>query len=349
MGQIPLQDARNLFTKAIADVYKEKSMPTGFLKSFFTAKEFMTKEISIEVERGFEKVAVDVTRGTLGNRNSFSKSTEKIFVPPYFREFFDATELDLYDRMFGESSVNEMVFGQFVSSVAEKLQVMQAKIERAYELQCASVLTTGILTLADGSTIDFKRKGASIVDESGTTWATGTNSPYETIKKGGDFLRKAGKMAGGTVNVLLGDAAYTALLDNAIVQKRSDIKNWSMDSIVPAQRMAVGSVYHGTVDAGSYKANLWTYPQFYTNAGGVDTAYLDTKKIIIMPETPRFLLAYAAVPQLISSKNPMPQKGAFIFGDYMDEREGTHVYDIKSAGVAIPVAVDQIYTAKVLA
>jgi len=100
---IAITDARNLFTKKLVAVYLEQPRVFGFLRSFFKTDESDTKEVSIEVQRGTEKEAVDVMRGTEGNRNNMSKSTEKIFVPPYFREYFDATELDLYDRMFGSN------------------------------------------------------------------------------------------------------------------------------------------------------------------------------------------------------------------------------------------------------
>jgi len=45
----------------------------------------------------------------------------------------------------------------------------------------------------------------------------------------------------------------------------------------------------------------------------------------------------------------MPVKGKFVVSDYTDERNATHIFDVKSAGVAIPVGVDQIYTVKVIA
>jgi len=33
-----------------------------------------------------------------------------------------------------------------------------------------------------------------------------------------------------------------------------------------------------------------------------------------------------------------------VYGEFMDERKAVHDFDVQSAGVAIPVAVDQIYT-----
>ena len=84
---IPATEARSRFTKAVLSTYKEMSVPTSFLKSFFKTSVKSTLNLSIEVERGFEKIASDVVRGTEGNRNSFGKSSEKIFTPPYFNEY----------------------------------------------------------------------------------------------------------------------------------------------------------------------------------------------------------------------------------------------------------------------
>ena len=71
MAQISTQDARGVFTQALIAVYKERTAPKAFLRSYFTTKEVSTLQLSIEVQRGTEKIAVDVERGTEGNRNQF--------------------------------------------------------------------------------------------------------------------------------------------------------------------------------------------------------------------------------------------------------------------------------------
>jgi hypothetical protein len=40
--------------------------------------------------------------------------------------------------------------------------------------------------------------------------------------------------------------------------------------------------------------------------------------------------------------------GEYVVSEYLDDRKMTHDIDIRSAGIAIPVAVDQIYTAQVV-
>lgn len=348
MGSISTVDARPLLTKALADVYKERISPLGFLRSFFMNKEFTTRFISIQVQRGSEKVAVDVERGTEGNRNTLSKSTEKIFDPPYYSEYLDATELHLYDILFGSKSIDSGAFAQFVEELSDGMHMLQDKIERAYELQCAQVIETGIVQLEAGINIDFKRKAASLVDGSATPWTDDANNPMDQIKAGCEFLRKTGKAQGTVFNIIMGSSAKAAFDGNQNVIDTANLRRVDNLNIRMPQRNSVGGTTHGEFSAGDYVIRLWTYPEFYENSSGTVTPYINSKKIIILPEAPRFSLSFAAVPQLLT-EGQQPRKGAFIISDYKDERRKKHDFVIESAGVAVPVAVDQIYTRQVVA
>lgn len=348
MGSISTTDAKALFTKMLIDVYKERPQTTGFLRSFFPDKVEMTKELSIEVQRGTEKVASDVIRGSIGNRNTFSRSTEKIFIPPYLREYFDATDLSLYDRLFGSTSIDSGIFTAFLEQVAEKLGMCQDKMERRHELMCAEVLLSGIVKYDKGTSVDFHRKSTSNIDKgAGDYWTTGTVNPITDIANGAKFIRQEGKTQGGVYNMILGGDAYDAFLENDIVKERYDIRDYDLGNIREPQRKSTGGTLHGRVSAGSYKFNIWTYPEYYENSSDVVTPYLDEDKMVILPENPRFKFGFAAVPQLATVGGGV-KKGKFIFGDYVDERKASHEYDVKSCGLPIPVAVDQIYTAKVV-
>lgn len=358
MGSIATQDARGLFTKMLIAVYKEMTRPTTFLRSFFRNVESDTKELSIEIQRGTEKFAVDVLRGTEGNRNDFSRSSEKIFVPPYYREFFDATDLDFYDRLFGSAGgqVEALTFQTWLEKVGEKLRLLQDKIERSYERQCAQVFSTGIVQLVNGDNIDFKRKAASLVDVGAARYfSAGTSDPINELKLGAKFIRTAGKATGGVLNVIFGELAFDSFLNNAKVTARADIRNFKLDEISGPQRNAAGGVLHGRVSAGSWEINIWTYPEFL-DVAGASTPYVNDKEMIILPTLPNFVLGFASVPKIFRDMNnaEFPEfiqqvRAAFVIGNYIDARSDKHVFDIKSAGIAIPVAVDQIYTAQVLA
>jgi len=350
MAYLSAQEARSKFTRAVLATYRETSLPTSFLRSFFRTQVKSTLNLFIEVQRGYEKVAADVVRGSDGNRNDFGKSTEKGFTPPYYNEYFDVTQLDSYRRLFltnGQISAEE--FGEFTAEVAQKLQMLQAKIERAYEKMCADSFETGVITLKDGTTIDFKRKGDSIYNATGNTWATGTNNPITDIERGCNFIRQEGKVQGGRYNIIMGSEALNAYLGNTIAQKRADIRTWSLDSIAMPQRNSVGGTLHGEISVGSYKANVWTYPEFYDNESGDSTPYINPKKIIILPESTRFDFGYAAVPQLPTVNGGRVIAAPFVMYDFPDERKSAHDFGLKSAGLSILTAVDQVYTAQVVA
>jgi len=274
-----LTTARAQFTKKLQDVYQERIRPTTFLRSFFPSKTSPTKYVSIEVERGFEKIAVDVLRGTEGNRNMFSKSTEKIFEPPIWREYFDATQLDLYDRVLGsQGDAQAPLFAALMNTVADRLGMLQDKIERAKEKQCAEVLISGVVSVTQGTNIDFKRKAASIVDltSSGGYWAT-NNDVFAQFEAAGNFLRTVGKSGDGVFNVVLGATALTDLYANTKFLARQNLFNMALDAVVGPVRNSTGAAFHGTISAGPYKFQLWSYPQYYdATSGGASTRIFPT-------------------------------------------------------------------------
>ena len=350
---IPTVDATALYTKNLVAVYNEMTTVTGFLRSFFRTDLALTREVSIAVRRGTEKVAVDVKRFQEGNRNIFSHSDEKIFLPPMYWEYLEMTNHRLYEVVVGAIANGDggNFFAGLVQEQARDFFELQKKIERAIEIQCAQVFDTGIVQLQNSANIDFKRKAASLVDKgSGNYWATGTISPYDDLENGANFLRQIGKAQGAVFNVLMGSEALRDFLSNTIVKERADILRYNLDTIDTPQRDAVGSSFHGEVSAGAYRFRIWTYPEFYDNSAGVSTAYINTKKAIILPENPSdFVVSYGLVPQLIDDNGTVPQNGEYLIQESRDTLQASHQMHIKAAPIAVPVSVDQIYTVQVVA
>jgi hypothetical protein len=358
MAQIATTDARNVFTKKVIDVYKERPVVFNFLRSFFPNVESDTKEVSIEVQRGSEFIAVDVERGTEGQRNTFSKSSEKIIVPPYYREYFEATDLDFYDQLFGGAmdSVDDKTFAGWLDRMTEKLVMLRDKIERAYEVQCAQVLEDGIVQLVSGGNIDFKRKALSLVAlGAGFRWNEATGVPLTDLETACTFIRTKGKAQGGIYNVIMGAAALSAFMNNVQVKAQADLRRIALVDINAPQRDALGGAFHGQVSAGSYILNIWTYPEYYDTKALSNIPYIDDKKVVVIPTTPRFKLGFGAVPMVFRDERraEFPEfiqqtRAAFVIGNRVDDRGDKHIFDIKSAGIAVPVAVDQIHTTQVL-
>ena len=346
MANISPQDAAGLFTKSLIKVYRERTTPTSFLRSFFNEKGYGTKEVSIQVRRGTEKIAVDVERGTKGNRNAFSRSSEKIIVPPLYSEYFNATELDLYDRMFGTDGINEAQFMKFLDDVIEKITELRAKIERALELQCSQILQTGIVTLNSGDNIDFKRKNASIVSGASYQFSNSVD-PHKIIQKGCEWIRKNGKYGGGVFNVIFGDDAIMKFLENDFV-KNERMTTVPIDIIKAPQRISDGTL-HGEISAGAYRARIWSYSEFYDTESSTNLPYIGTKNMIILPEVTDFEIAFALPPMAPAEALERNLTDKYYVFDYENREESSHKFFVKSCPIAIPVAIDTIYTAEVVA
>ena len=356
MGVINLSEARALFTNKLQDIYNEKVLPTAFFRSFFVPVESQTKYVSIAVRRGAEKIAVDVQRGTEGNRNTFSKSSEKTFLPAFFEEYFEATEMDFYDKMWNANGTVEVTtFKMWLDEAVENLEQLIFKIDRSYEVMCKQVLETGVVELEAGTNIDFKRKATSLVaNAAGNTWATGTISPYKTLQDGCTFIRTKGKSQGTVYNCIMGSTAFEDFMNNTIVKDRNDMQHINLDSIRKPQQISDATL-HGEISAGPYKVRVWTYNEYYDDSSGDNNPYMNPKKVILLPENPRFKFMYSGIPQLLGAKDSKDgaglqgKKGRYHISEHLDTRRKSHQIIVESAGLPVPVAVDQVYTVQVVA
>ena len=351
MAEISSTDARALFTKMLIDVYQERIRPTAFLRSFFPTVVTAAKTVSLEVERMGEEVSVDVVRGTEGNRNEFTKGMEKIYLPPFFREYFDATHLAVYDRVLGsQGNLQVPLFTELLNTVADRLGLLQDKIERRQEIMCSQVIDTGIVTMKNGDNIDFKRKAASVVAfNTNSNFQNNNNNPFTIMETGCNFIRQYGHSPDALFNVIMGVDAFNAFLLNTKVTDRQNFFNMSLDKILAPARNSFGAAFHGEITLGQYKGYLWTYPQIYDHPDtGAKTYYVDTKKVHILPLAPRFKMVFAQVPKLVDREGTVPPPMAYTIGNFRDERKAVDEFDIQCAPVPIPVAIDQAYTVQVI-
>lgn len=360
-GTISAFQARAIFTNQVIAVYTDMLAATSFLRTYFPSVQEFTRYVSIQVQRDLELMAVDVMRHSEGTHNNFGNSTDKVIDPPFYHEVFQLNDTDLYDRAFGSSQIDKGAFTQLMAVVARRLTAIRAKIERAIEKQCADVLQTGVITLLNGDSINYRRKAGSLVaNAAGNTWATGTTDPFATLAAGAEFLRTVGKSGDVIFDVILGATAHSHLFANTIFKERvTQNLNNSIDSINSPRRNATGAAFHGQLTIGSYKANLWTYPQSYdTVSGSTVTAnkYINDKKVIMLPSTDAvFKTAFAAVPKVpgvsASGLIETPQTAAeqFLVEDYIDQKHSAHMIGIKSAPVVVPVSVDKMYTVQPVA
>lgn len=362
MAQLTLLEAIPLFTQTMVEFFDEQTPPPSFLMSFFRNKFTDSKNVSTITRRSTEFLAQDRLRGTEGGRNQFSNKTHKIFTPPYYREYFDMTEIDVYDLMMSGRPFDEFELNVFTEEMISRIQKLQNLIMRSYEFQAAQVFRNGTIAVNAGDDFNFERRANSMVNLSSVNgyWTQANSTPLQDLEDAGTYMRNVGKVIGMNEFILvLPQGGFELLMDNQDVKDRFDNRRADLGMVDEPQMNAAGGTFHGMLSAGSYRFQIWSYTEIYEqrNPDGTITQeyYLPTNTAFVIPQnrSSEFCMSHAKVPQLPGNQMAMqgfPQigrtvdNGRMYISDYVDPRASQHILDIKSAGLAIPVAVDKIYT-----
>jgi len=356
MANIPSSQVMPLFTTAVMKAYDERAkLKVGnFLRSFFPTVTSPLRYPAYEVRRATEKVAIPVSRGSMGNANQTTKSSLKSVDPFYYFETFDVTELEAYQRLFGSESWNINQAATVANATADELNELRKKIERAIEIQCSQIFKTGrIKSLIDSTVeVDFGRRAEMLVDAgAGNYWDDVAGDPYATFIRGGERLRQYGKVQSQTFNAIVGSLAIGALLESDQFQNRQRWNGTRLDDIMPPAQAGTLGTYHGTISAGDFRIKIWSYGEGYEDPNtGVFTKFIGEKQVVMLDENPDFMTLFGALPQLVA-------KGSNTFNlmqtDYniktkTDEWAASQLFGIESAPMPVPVSVDKIYTEDVL-
>ena len=350
---ITLNQHRASLTQALVARFLDQARVKSGFGAFFPSQTTDSKYVSIEVERHGKPIAVDVQRCTDPIRNLFSKSTEKIFQPPYFHESFDFTSCQSYDLTFGRGVAPQGSFMQSIFGEANKeLLAIQNKIKRAVLLQQAQVLQTGIVTLNSGDNIDYKRKAGSMVTKTvaGEKWTAPTTSdPVKDLKAACEFLRGTGNSGASEVNAIMGSQAFENFMASTKVQALGDIRNVNRMAIdMPMMDNTSGLVLQAKVGAGDFVVYVWTYNETYEDAYGVEQRYLDENTVVMLPTDFRGWTAFAGLPDVqgdpISGQFVAQVEAEYLVYDYIDQVKRSWEFCIDSAPLVVPVSVDRIFT-----
>jgi len=349
---IPLNQHRIGITQTLIATFSDEKEPKDGLAAFFPTKTTKSKFVSIEVERNGVKMATDVQRCTDPHRNTFSVSTEKIFEPPYFNESFDFTACERYDVTFGAGNApTEIDATMLVRDAQSKVRVIKNMIKRAIEFQRASVLQYGVVTLKNGTSIDYKRKAASMVALTGTAkWdAPTTCDPLVNLRTGCKFLREKGKSGASVVNGIFGENALDNLMKaDSLTTQAAWLKINRYELNMPQFDDVSGMVFHGQVSTGDYKVNVWTYNETYEDpADGIEKPYIETNNVVLIPNDFKGVTSFAGVPSIqgdAENKYVAPMEGEFYVRDIIDQVRFSWDFIVSSAPLAIPVSIDRLYT-----
>ena len=354
---IPIQQARQLLTQSFLGAWRESLPVTNFFRSFFETKVSSTQFVSIEVMRGTRRIASDVMRGNEGEKNKFGLSTSKVFLPPYYAENFNNTSLALYDQIAGFQGpeVEPQMLANAVAEITENYGELKNKIERAYELQAASVFQTGTVTTKTLDTIDYKSKSSHLVTLT-NKWDTSTTI-LKDLQTQLDQLKIDGA-ASVEFNMVCGGAALQSLISSTEYSKNFSLfQRYITEYNLPRIQATTGAVFINRIPVGPYIVNVWSYNETYQDLSGNSQYYLDPKKVVIVAESFKGFMSFAAVPRVMSDNGILQNtqfaqtmdSGAYILNNYIKPEVSAHVFEIKSAGLAVPLTIDHFSCLTVLA
>lgn len=359
---IPSQQIQGLLLSASMQFYRERRLPSTHMRSMFVPKMYGTTEVPLTVQRMNDYAAVDVMRGTNGNMNTFSKWTQKNIVPPEYHEKFSINALRSYSLGFGQnaSTTPGGVLAGVSQEIGENIVELDNMIVRAEEIQCIQALETGIVVLKTGDNVDYKRKADSLLDgtNEGGYWTTVTCPVEKQLQQVGEFIREEGANLTATIDATMSTNAWIALQATDFFQKRANYRQLTLMAIGNPQGRN-GANYHGTITAGSFIFNIWTYDATYTTkVAGVDTRIrlTDETKVVFTPtEGARFELSYGAVDTIVKSSGASNMSGVMLsksaidryVWDSVDTNARTHTMHISSSPLARLITVDMVVTLKV--
>lgn len=356
---LPANAHSNLMAKKVIGRFEEDIPVRAGFNGFFTEDTSPTLAVSVEVQRDDDPIAVDVMRFTEGNKNKYTKSSEHIYIPPFFKEDYDFNRDDVYMNTVALGVTNNTSVNAAIAQNALKaLRKNRKKIQRAIRKQQADVLQTGIVTLVNGDSIDFRRKASSMVDlGAGNYWNEAGTDPAIDLQAAMTFLRNEGNCAGMTINVIMRSDGMNALLANASMEKILDSRRMDRAKIdMPQFSEVSGMAFHGRMAAGDFNVNLWTYNEKYTDSQGATQYYLDANKAIILPSDFKGKTVFGGLPYMrkasvggVPTELPAIKETKYMVRAYSDRKTMSSTLELTSAPLVVPFTIDKIYTLQILA
>ena len=347
-----------LLRKYMAAAFRELDMPTLFLSSFFPSTDedkFPGEIVEIDSVRGKEEYAIDVIPYAGGRGNKATKFTRKSYSPPAYDEYDYVTAQDLNKVQPGRTEYDQTV--DLANMLVEKQKVLRNKIWRAKEMLCRDAMILGKITLINGDVIDFKQRS----ELQYTTPADWTNTSTDALS---DFSVIGGRIRKYGVKTLkdaiYGETALQKFLNNQAVKDQGNVRRYERAAITSPIASEEGAEYHGTVSAGSYNFNMWSYPQVVgipTGFGlpneGTKQPYIPADKIICLGGDPDFRRFYAANAILAANTSAelmgltgLPMMPALVPGEmlpyfFLDQEHMAIKFGVKSRPLPVPVGIDQ--------
>lgn len=313
---IPVVQAREVFIQGMVAGYTDIAEPTSFLNTFFPTITQVGKTVSVNIARGKRQIAQDILRGTDGNLNRATQSTMKAYLPPFYHELINVSELDVYDYVFNTANgmVETRALDNFIEVALSEMSMVSGLITRAINKQYADILKTGMIQINASEDIDYDRTTSTTTDAAsiwaipaGLKWTTSGNAEI-TLKAQLEWMRKEGKIStGGDIPVVMGEEAKTAFMADPSIQAKLNYRRADNAGIIQPRLEATGASFHGYVTVGNYNLQIWTYADSYEDEAGNDIKYVDDKDVHIIPSSFVGNTVMASVPRLPNLKSAAEQ------------------------------------------
>lgn len=288
--------------------YQENLLPMGYLTGFFRAppENFHESEkVEIDIVRSEPRIAIPVPGIQSGPRRfENTKFVNKGFTPAVFDEEASISAYTKLKRQPGNNPFQDPVFVRdAMQEAASLLREGEGRLRRAFEKQCADVLTEGVITSKDedGNTVyscDFGLKSTHFATV-GTTWALdgSTGTPLADIADMCQVIRRDGKNK--PTRLSFGTTALRRFLANTDVKEALDNRRMELGQISP-QPGDGAATQIGFVWIGQYRLEIWLYDDTYIDPEtGEQTPYLNDEYVLITCQTGRLDATYGKIPMFV--------------------------------------------------
>ena len=331
------------------DGFMEENKVAGAFSSLFRVEPNSVSDstkIELEITRSIRLIASDVARGSGDSHVNFVDIySNKEFTPPLYSEKSPITADMLNKKLPGKTKygpISRMEGLAYLSAKAQAFNVQ--KIRNAIEKQAVQAMTTGIITLNNGASVDYQKKATLDLVPS-TKWDANGGDSEADIGAMCDRIHKASKKKPN--RAAFSKDAYDAFMAN-IIAKYNNAPPFIAPGMLNQGPPMEGFTYQGTFNFTGYRLDLYTYDDFYEDSSGTAVDYLGTEKVVIFNAEARRVMAYAATEvlpfyEMQYAELGMPQFPELIQGQitpFALVERGLYYAGVQSAPLTMPVEID---------
>ena len=347
-------------TIQMLELYRQQVGTPRFLSGFFQspARNFHnSQDVEIDILREDEEVAVTVADISAGARlNEATILTNKRFTPPVYKEAGPVNAYQLMLRSAGQDPFQDPAYQANAMRASMDIgRRCEEKIRRAVELMASQVLQTGELTIIDdgGNTsfaMDFFPK-ATHFPQTAVSWATSATAvPIDDLESLANVIMTNGREM--PTDLIMGRTAYLNFMATTQVLNYADNRRINIVQLDRPTLPGSGAVYHGTLSAGQYRFNLWTYMGRYKAVdSGTITEYITPTNVVMLNPSSRRDLTWGNIPT-IGGRDPralpfMPSRVASSAGGidlhynaWVEKDNTALTVQVGARPLTIPTAID---------